>query len=165
MKVTSFFSIPLSLLSAALICGCSWRDYGKTETQPRTVGTLVLQELMKNWQDFHIYSEGVKLTRSVALLFDPKSDNRRVVVPEKSLWVKVEDGRVLSEIISWINASSPRTQSFQRVLGSDGKLYCYLYLISGAYRAIPKEIGDRTLHVSIVRTDFDRFQFEYGPPH
>lgn len=96
-------------------------------------------------------------------MFDPKNDDRKVVVSERSLWVKVEAGTTLKEIISWMNASSPRTQRLEKILGPDNKFYAYLYLKSGAYRAISKEISERTLEVSIVRTDFDWFHFKYGP--
>ena len=62
-----------------LIIGCSG-NYGKLKAQLESDSKITQKELVDNWSDYHI-----KYT-SVAIVFDPKNDDRSILLGGKKGW-------------------------------------------------------------------------------
>jgi len=128
MKMTAKRVFILFLFMGLMFAGAcsSVGRYGKLNVEPRTGGGVTLEKLVQNWKDYDVHYAGVSLDQAAALLFDPKSDGRRVEPHE--WWSKVEDQETLKEIVAWMNLNQPYEKpTLYQVLGPDGRLFGYLY--------------------------------------
>jgi hypothetical protein len=77
MKTIKYLS--LTLIAFVFIIGCSGTN-GKLKTQSESDSKVTRQELIDNWSDYHISF------RTTAIVFDPKNDNRRILLGGKKGW-------------------------------------------------------------------------------
>ena len=87
--------ICLLVIGFAFIIGCSG-DYGKLRFQTDTEEKMTLAELRKNREDYHVYWCTRAYHIPVAIMFDPKNDETRIVGDS---WIKISDQQTLSETI------------------------------------------------------------------
>ena len=114
------------ILSLALIIGCSG-NYGKLKTQPESDSKVTQQELINNWSDYDIRF------RSAVIVFDPKNDDRKILLG--GIWGTVKDqetwsGMVKSNTTSdgdiwplWADYSMTRVRE---IWGPDNQLYGFI---------------------------------------
>jgi hypothetical protein len=63
----------IAILLVALTIGCSGKS-GKIITQSKNDSKVTIQELIDNWSDYTIW------LKSTAVVFDPKNDDRSILV-------------------------------------------------------------------------------------
>ena len=131
----------MALLLAAVI-GCAGTV--KLHSEERGAQASLIQELLAKWEGYTIYAAIWPGEKPVALLFDPRSDDRIILADG---WSKVDTYTELASLMKWMpSGQSPRL--FQ-VLGPDGHLFGYLY---AAVPAIQTQVVDaRTLRFYRVK--------------
>ena len=77
-------------LSFVFIMGCSGTS-GKLKTQSETDSKITQQELIENWSDYDIRYN------SVVIVFDPKNDDKKILVD--SYWSTVKDQETWTQIV------------------------------------------------------------------
>jgi hypothetical protein len=140
MTITIYrFALATALLFFTI--GCS--NYVKLVRSDETNNRLNIRALEKNWEAYTIYFTCTGGTHygNLALLFDPKDDDRVLVARR---WTRIEDKKTLSSIIDNMDRSSYRPGMYNFV-GPNGKEYGYLY--AARRRLITKVESDTTMHV------------------
>ena len=106
--------------------GCSGNT-GKLKTQSKSESKVTQQELIDNWSDYIIW------LKSAAVVFDPKNDDRTILVG--SGWGTVKDQEAWTEIVKanttkngnispvWANYSMTRVRE---IWGPDNQLYGFI---------------------------------------
>ena len=114
MKTRKYIYIGIiGLLLVALTSGCAaLNKHGKLRVQSGLGERTTLEELKKNWREFSIYRAGLYAALPSAIMFDPKEDDKTVVGEG---WVKVEDEKTLSTLMSSIQYSSHSFPRLQRI--------------------------------------------------
>ena len=124
MKFTECISIVL--IAFVSIMGCSGKS-GKIKTQPKSESKITQQELIDNWSDYTIW------LKSAAVVFDPKNDDRTILV--SSHWGTVNDQETWTEIVKtnttsdgkispvWADYSMTRVRE---IWGPDNQLYGFI---------------------------------------
>ena len=74
------------------IMGCSG-DYGTLKTQSESDSKVTRQELIDNWSNYHISY------RTSAIVFDPKNDDRKILLGGKKGWgwARIKDQETWTE--------------------------------------------------------------------
>ena len=135
------FVIPAFLLG--LTSGCSTvKGYGKLGYPQRNEPKMTLNQLVENWTDYHIYYSGVWEGYVYGVMFDPKSDERKLVGHE--WWAPVETQEDLFQMIRLINAF-PFEPQLWKILSPDNQLHGFIYTFR--HPVMIKVIDDRTLWV------------------
>ena len=126
MKFAKYVSI--MLIAFVSIMGCSGKS-GKIKTQSKSESKITQQELIDNWSDYTIW------LKSAAVVFDPKNDDRKIVVG--SHWGTVNDQQTWEGIVKanttaegnitplWANYSMTRVREIR---SPDGQ-YLFGYII------------------------------------
>ena len=142
MKMTiKIYGFALATALLFFTIGCS--SYAKLVRSDEANEGLNIRALEKNWEAYTIYftrTGGVHYG-NVALLFDPKNDDRILVA---RLWTRIEDKKTLSNIIDNMNRRGYRPGMYN-IVGPNGKDYGYLY--AARRRLITKVESDTTMHV------------------
>ena len=140
MKILKY----VSLLSIAFVffVSCSG-DYGKLKLQNDTEEKMTLAELRKNWEDYHVYWCTRAYHSPVAIMFDPKNDEPRIVGDN---WIKIADQQTLSETTS-IFQNQYDSAKVEIIEGSDKRFFGYMYYYPRLYITV-EMIDERTLYVS-----------------
>jgi hypothetical protein len=124
MKFTKCISIVL--IAFVSIMGCSGKS-GKIKTQSKSESKITQQELIDNWSDYTIW------LKSAAVVFDPKNDDRTILL--SSHWGTVKDQETWTEIVKtnttsdgkispvWANYSMTRVRE---IWGPDNQLYGFI---------------------------------------
>ena len=118
----------IAILILIFIMGCSG-NHGNLKTQSEGDSKVTQQELIDNWSDYHIRY------RAFAIVFDPKNDDRKILVG--SSWGKVKDQEIWTEIVKTKTTSDGdfslvfadydyRTTGVQEIWGSDNQLYGFI---------------------------------------
>ena len=114
------------ILSFAFIMGCS-QTYGTLKTQSAADSKPTQQELIANWSEYHIWF------KSTVIVFDPKNDNRKILVGND--WNTVEDQETWTETVKantnsqgnispvWANYAMT---GVREIWGPDNQLYGYI---------------------------------------
>ncbi len=126
--------------------GCSTvKGYGKLGFVGTTEPKMTLDQLVENWNDYHIYYSGINKDRVYGIMFDPKNDARKLV--GHKWWEPVEtQEQVRQSIISIDIFRAFRYQPMLwKILGPDNQIYGFIY--TARYPMIIKVIDDRTLWV------------------
>ena len=89
-KMKTLKYVSLIFLSFVFIMGCSGTS-GKLKTQSETDSKVTQQELIDNWSDYDISYN------SVVIVFDPKNDNKKILVD--SYWSTVKDQETWTQIV------------------------------------------------------------------
>ena len=106
--------------------------FGCVESENRgsltmTGSDMTLNHLLKNWKDYNVSYAGVTEDSVNAILFDPKSDGRKITL--QPFWVPVDDAGKLSDLISWIHVFKYEGPSLYSVVGPGGQVFGYLYML------------------------------------
>ena len=89
----------LALFIIAAITGCS--EYGRLQVVPGQGAGISIEQLEGHWQDYDIYYSVWPADQPVAILFDPKDDDKRLVAES---WIKMRpEGNALSRTIKSIH--------------------------------------------------------------
>lgn len=147
MKTRKYmYIVSIGLLLVALTSGCAiLNKHGKLRVQSEPGQRATLEELKENWHEFSIYQAGLYAALPSAIMFDPKDDDKTVVGEG---WVKVEDEKTLSELMSSIQYSSYSFPRLQRILGPDDQFYGYFF--SAWDHAYIKVIDGKTLWIEDI---------------
>jgi hypothetical protein len=106
--------------------GCSG-TYGKFKTQSQSDSKITQQELINNWSDYDIRF------RSAVIVFDPKNDDRKILVGGN--WGTVKDQETWTGIVKANTTSqgnvSPVWASYsmtgvREIWGPDNQLYGFI---------------------------------------
>jgi len=148
-----FFSmIALVLLFTA---ACGWmKNYGRLSVVYEKKDGVTIQNLVENWQENDVTYAGLSVSSPSAVMFDPKSDDRRLTHDK---WVRVKDLDQLKTILNWIDSDPNFPPRLMKITGPDGLVYGYMY----SYRSdvVMKVVDGRTLWVG----DIPLPPFDYGP--
>ena len=133
------FALATALLFFTI--GCS--SYATLVRSDEASDGLNIQALEKNWEAYTIYYTRTGGTHygNVALLFDPKDDDRTLVARR---WTRIEDKKTLSSIIDNMDRRGYRPGMYT-IVGPNGKNYGYLY--AARRWLITKVESDTKMHV------------------
>jgi len=147
MKTLKYVS--LMFIAFVFFVSCSG-DYGKLRFQNDTEGKMTLAELRKNREDYHVYWCTRAYQVPVAIMFDPKNDETRIVGDS---WIKISDQQTLSETIETIQ-SMQLNREVVIIEGPDGRFFGYMYytfsegrFLSPGVSAPLELVDERTLYV------------------
>ena len=128
------FSLPGSNC-CQLVLGCSG-GYQHLETSPGNESNITHQELIDNWSDYNIFFHDESSAGLGAIIFDPKNDNRKIVVGK--YWGTIKDQETWSEFVKAYPTSdghfkmtggvktptrSREATGVREILGPDNQLY------------------------------------------
>ena len=128
MNIIRFTGIVI--LITTFLIGCSGTN-GKLKTQSESDSKFTRQELIDNWSDYHISY------RTAAIVFDPKNDDRKILLGGKRgwHWGTIKDQESWTEFlqanttsqgdISPVWADYPMT-GFREIWGPDNQLYGFI---------------------------------------
>ncbi len=101
MKIIKFVFLMLTLFFC--IVGCSGR-YGEVKTQPESDARATEKELLHNWSEYNVYVNRSTLVERIkgpheagAIVFDPKNDNREILLRGK--WDTVKGQKAWAEMV------------------------------------------------------------------
>ena len=154
MRIIKYFC-PV-LITLIFIIGCSGKA-GKIKTQSESESKVTQQELMNNWSDYQIW------LRSAVIIFDPKDDDKTILVG--SYWGTVKDQETWSGIvkanttshgnISPIGADYAMT-GVREIWGPDNQLYGYIIHQQADL------VNVRLVEENTLRLWYDRARFGTG---
>jgi hypothetical protein len=114
-----------------------------------------IQNLIDNWQEYHIYYAGLSYKSPSAIMFNPKQGDKRVVSQK---WMPVTDQSVAITIVKWLDAYVNFPPTLWKILGPNGDFFGYVYT-SAEEQVVVREIEPNTLFVE----DIPLPPFDYGP--
>ena len=134
-----------SLLSC-LLCSCvGFGNYGTLRVASGSWGTTI-QALIDNWQDYDIYYAGLSYKSPSAIMFDPKSDGKRLISDK---WIPVTEKSVVITIIDWLNADMNFPPTLWKIMGPEGDFFGYMYT-SAVQQVVTRQIDEQTLWVDDI---------------
>jgi len=134
--VWSFFAF----ISMIAMAGCS--EYGRLQLVPGQGTGISIAQLEGHWQDYDIYYSVWPADQPIAILFDPKDDDKRLVAES---WIKMRpEENALSRTIKSIH--SRYYPKLYEVRGPGDQLYGYVY--SGRSMINVEVIGKNVLRVN-----------------
>jgi hypothetical protein len=116
----------IAILIVALIMGCSG-TYANIKNQSKDESKVTQKKLIDNWSDYDIWF------KSAVIVFDPKNDDRKILVG--SNWGTVKDQETWTGIVKANTTSqgniSPVWASYsmtgvREIWGPDNQLYGYI---------------------------------------
>lgn len=114
--------------------------YGSVQLLSDGGQTVTVGELQKSRQDYVVYYSGWPGDYPVAMIFDPKGDDRTLIC---EAWIQVLDEERLDRVINRIKTRyEPR---LYKILGPDGQFYGYLF--SGTGNLYLRSVDERTIRV------------------
>ena len=128
--------VSLMLILFLLIIGCSGTN-GKLKTQSESDSKVTQKKLIDNWSDYNIWLGDVRNFLAF-IVFDPKNDNRKIVV--KSHWKTIKDQKTWTEFVK-ANTTSDGDFSLgpdglgntairvSEIWGPDNQLYGYVFYL------------------------------------
>ncbi|MFW6114685.1 MAG: hypothetical protein ACOC6E_00145 [Thermodesulfobacteriota bacterium] len=138
MKKHGYLALAAAVLLLLLTECALLERYGKVRILPRGEYQATLQELGRNWQDYHIYYTGLSVGTAAGIIFDPKNDDKSLVGDK---WIKVEDQETLSRLISRVKSYLQFYPRLSRILGPDEQFYGYLLYAWGhpVFKVVDKD--------------------------
>ena len=115
-------SVVLFTAMGLFIMGCAAGNIGTLKEEP---GQMTLDILLRDWQNYNIYYGGTNPDRPIVVLFDPKSDGKKLEV-EGRYW-PVSGEKAIRDAVGRINMLPGPIPRLWRILGPDGSLYGYAY--------------------------------------
>ena len=87
-----------------------------------------VQEMANNMGDYDIYAAGRNKSQPWAVVYHPK-DNVKKLTGSPDRWHKIEDKKLLDEIIGWMEARASYIPRLLSILGPepDRAFYAYIY--------------------------------------
>ena len=145
MKKSAFLTLGVPwLLLLSIVLGCS--GYGKVRYDRIDQESVVIDNLIENWNDYYIYYAGYAPDNPSGILFDPKNDGKNLKPSDR--WMKIESRDTASEVMSWIRMQTDMpgwTPGLYQILGPDGAFYGYLYSVWT--HLVAKVIDENTMYV------------------
>lgn len=130
--------VSILLIAFAFIIGCAG-NYGNLKRQTRNESKATKQQLIHNWSDYDIwihYHSGYKPPLLTVIIFDPKNDDKEILV--SSSYSKVKDPEMWTEIVKantasdgeftlvWNTYGRGYSTGVQEILGLDNQFYGYI---------------------------------------
>ena len=81
----------IAILILGFIMGCKTGNYARLKNQSRADSKVTQQKLIDNWSHYHIWF------RSAVIVFDPKDDDKKILVG--SHWGTVNDQATWTEMV------------------------------------------------------------------
>lgn len=140
MKIKRFTNFgALALFIVIAVVGCS--EYGRLQLVSREGTGISINQLEGHWQDYDIYYSVWPADQPVAVLFDPKDDDKQLVAES---WIKVRpDADKLARLIKSIH--SRYYPKLYAIRGPGDQLYGYVY--SGRSMITVEVIGENIMRV------------------
>ena len=136
----------------ALIMGCSG-NYANIKNQSTADSKATQQELIENWSEYDIWF------RSAVIVFDPKNDDKKILV--SSHWGTVKDQEAWTRIVK-ANTSAgnvtPLWASYsmsgvREIWGPDNQLYGYII------HQLPDGVSAKVVDENTMRLYYHRARF------
>ena len=149
------------ILIMAFIVGCLGPS-GKLKTQSESESKATQQKLIDNWSDYYIRY------RQAVLVFDPKNDDRKILLGGKRgwWWTTIEDQESWTEFVNtnmtsqgdfrWFAATYPMT-GVREIWGPDSQLYGFIITQQ------MDKVSTRLVDENTLRLWYDRPYIGGGP--
>jgi hypothetical protein len=147
----------IAILIFVIIMGCSG-TYGKLKTQSQSDSKFTQQELIGNWSDYDIWF------KSTVIVFDPKSDDKKILVGND--WDKVKDHETWTKIVKANTTSHDNIHpvladysmtGVREIWGPDNHLYGYII------NQRPDLVSTKVVDENTMRLYYHRARFGGGP--
>jgi hypothetical protein len=151
MKTIKYVS--LMLIAFVSIIGCSG-TYANIKNQSGAESKVTEKKLIDNWSDYDIWF------KSAVIVFDPKNDDRKILVG--SNWGTVKDQKTWTEIVKANTTSdgnfSPVWASYsmtgvREIWGPDNQLYGYIIHQQGDLVSA-RVVDENTMRLYYNRANF-----------
>ena len=143
-KWINFLGLGMALLFLISGCVAQMEKYGEVLPQPKGEKQMTIEMLQKNWQDYFIYQDGPLGGVPIAVMFDPKKDDKTLA---NHRWDEIEDPKSLSDAISWIKTKT-EIPHVLRIMGPNDQLFGYVYTFN---ESIPLHvINDKKIFVDDI---------------
>jgi len=131
--------VSLMLILVFLATGCAG-NYGIFKRKTGSDVKATKEQLIQNWSDYDIlliYRTGHNLPRLIALIFDAKNNDKKILIQESRRSVKVKDQEMWAAIVKehttsdgefvlrWGSRQDPLHTGVQEIWGPDNQLYGY----------------------------------------
>ena len=158
MNIKRFAGIVI--LIVIFIMGCSG-NYGKVKPQSGSDSKVTQRELIDNWSDYDIWLSYSNAPELYVIVFDPKNDDRKILV--KGKWGTVKDQEMWTEIVKANTTSDgdfsmvvagygSSTTGVQEIWGPDNQLYGFIiYQQSAVAWVNVKLVDENTIRLSWQR--------------
>ena len=146
MKFWGWF-VWLILLSAAAACASS-KGTGIYESLSSGEKKKVLEELKKNWQDYHVYCDG-PASAPGALIFDPKDDDRNLIGYR---YIKLSKEDTVRLAIVQIEFQLGHNPSLYKIFDEEKNFYGYVLL--ARYLPAPSRVDPKTIELPAFESTF-----------
>ncbi len=137
-------SIPLltTALMGLLICGgCA--GYGQARYQGLVQGRDMLESMMANFEDYHVYYSGMSESFPSGIIFDPKDDEKTVV---QNGWIPVETRDLAWELVRNLERFYHFRPVLYALIGEDGRHYGYIY--TSYQRIVVRQLEENKIYVN-----------------
>jgi hypothetical protein len=151
MKKSFFITIFFILILMVSGCASSFKNYARVEIVPKKKGAMTIQNLVDQWDKYHIYYAGRDDRFPLGIIFDPK-DNDTSLTGDR--WKNIESKKNLLAIMGRIEPTTSYYPSLSEIIGPDGRLYGYLYHSFGP--AVFKRIDDNKMYAFNLEDPNDR---------
>ena len=122
-KILVYSLLGMTLLLLTTQCVSQMSNEGQVVPQLRDEKQMTIQMLEDNWQDYIIHSDGPTGGIPIAVIFDPKNDDKTIATYE---WTLITDKQDLLATVGWIQ-SRPAYPKVNRIVGPNGDLFGYVY--------------------------------------
>ena len=149
--------ISLMLIFVLLATGCAG-NYGIFKRKTGSESKATKRELIDNWSDYDIlliYYTGYNPPRLVAIIFDAKNDDKKILIEENRRMVKVKNQEMWTEVVKehtasdgefvllWGSWQDAAYTGVQEIWGPDNQLYGFTIYQENAVVLQRVELVDR----------------------
>jgi len=115
----------VGLLLVSVTAGCvGSKGAGLHEPLSSQEKKGILEELKKNWQDYHVYCDG-PISTPAALIFDPKNDGRNLIGYR---YIKLSKEASVRTAIVWIEFQVQYNPLLYRIFDEEKNFYGYVLI-------------------------------------
>ena len=163
MKTIKYVCIMLIALVA--IMGCSG-SYGKIKTQSESDAKATQKELLNNWTEYNVYANRspswvVRLKGPFgagAIVFDPKNDDRKILVGRSWNWDTVKDPEAWTEMVkanttsagdfdlSTAGSVNISSTGVREIRGPDNQLYGFI-ISQRRVSVVVKKVDEKSIRL------------------
>ena len=105
-----------------------------------------VQEMANNMGDYDIWAAGQSKSRPWAIVFHPK-DNPKKLTGTPDRWHKIEDKKLLDEVISWMEAARSTPPRLMSILGPEPDRAFYAYVYTPGAQINTRIVDENTIFV------------------
>jgi hypothetical protein len=116
-------AVVLFVVMTLLIAGCAGGNYATMKQEDS--GRVTLDTLVGDWKNYNIYYGGTNPERPVAIIFDPKSDGKKIEVEGR--WWLAGDEKTMLDVVGRVKNLVGTIPRLWKVLGPDDSLFGYAY--------------------------------------